>query len=235
MYDMNQDVLVQSVSVGGEKQKILIIDNLMQNPEVMVDFAANTPFLSLNRKGGNYYPGVRVPPPHEYFPSLISLIRPVLEREYGVSPLARMTKAECAISLLTFRPEELSKVQSLPHFDSINPRQFALLHYLCSARHGGTAFYRHNITGYETVSGDRLQHYQEVFLNDIEKNGAPRQEYIADSNERFTRIGSVEVNYNRLVIYPSFLFHSACVDPAVSVDQNPRTGRLTVNSFVAFA
>lgn len=234
MYEMNHDLQVQSFLVGNEQQKVLIIDNLMKNPEAMVDFAANTSF-DFDKKEGNYYPGVRVPPPREYFPALMSVIRPILQKEYGIQWHAEMTKAECAISLLTFKPEELSKLQSVPHFDSANPRQFALLHYLCDKKHGGTAFYRHNQTGYETISRERLDNYMHVFKDDLDKNGPPRQEYIRDSNERFTQIGSVDIDYNRLVIYPSYLLHSARVDPLISVDSNPRTGRLTANAFVTFA
>jgi hypothetical protein len=235
MYEMNRDIQVQSFCVGNEQQKIVIIDSLMKNPQVMVDFAANTPFLGLDKKEGNYYPGIRLPPPREYFPSLMAMISPILCQEYGIQIDAKMTKAECAISLLTYKPEELSKVQSLPHFDSANSRQFALLHYFCDKKHGGTAFYRHNLTGYETVSRERLDNYMDIFIKDIDQNGPPQKEYIVDSNERFTKIGSVDVNYNRLVIYPSFLLHSACIDSTISVDSNPRTGRLTANAFVAFA
>jgi hypothetical protein len=234
MYEMNQELHVQSFLVGNEQQKILIIDNLMKHPEAMVDFAADTSF-DLDKKEGNYYPGIRVPPPREYFPALMSVIRPILQQEYGIQWHADMTKAECAISLLTFRPEELSQFQSLPHFDSPNPRQFALLHYLCDKKHGGTAFYRHNATNFETISRERLNGFMDTYMEDLETNGPPQKEYITDSNERFTRIGSVDIDYNRLVIYPSFLLHSARVDPTISVDANPRTGRLTVNAFVAFA
>lgn len=234
MYAMNQNLSVQSVEVGNERQKVLIIDNIMINPEAMVNFAAENAGFYLHKKEGNFYPGIRLPPPEGYFDSLMEVIRPVLNAEYKISDHAKTTKAECSISLVTLKPEELSKMQSLPHFDSINTNQFALLHYLCDEKHGGTAFYRNNLTNYETVTRERFEHYTTSFVDDIKKNGPPSQEYIVDTNERFTKMASVDLKYNRLIIYRSCLLHSGLIDAAVSVDPNPRTGRLTANTFVAF-
>lgn len=234
LYAMNNDLSVQTMEVGNERQKILIIDNLMLNPQLMVDFAVEKAEFNLHKKAGNFYPGIRLLPPREYFSCMIDVIRPILNAEYNIAGDAEMTKAECSISLLTLNPEELNSIQSLPHFDSANPNQFALLHYFCSEKHGGTAFYRNNLTGYETVTRERFEHYTTSFMKDIEKNGPPKQEYIVDTNERFTKLGHVDVKYNRMIIYRSCLLHSAHVDPAVSVDTDPRTGRLTANAFVAF-
>jgi hypothetical protein len=234
LYAMNKKLIVESINLGNEGEKILIIDNLMISPELMVNFAVEEAGFYLYKKEGNFYPGIRLPPPKGYFDCLMSVIRPILNAEYEINSNAKMTKAECAVSLVTLKPEELSKMQSLPHFDSVNPDQFALLHYLCNEKHGGTAFYRSNLTGYETVTRERFEHYTTTFVEDIENNGPPKQEYFVDSNERFTKIGSVDIKYNRLIIYRSCLLHSGLIDSAISVDPDPRTGRLTANAFVAF-
>lgn len=234
LYAMNKGLVVESVSVGTEGQKILVIDNLMINPQLVIDFAVEKAGFYLYKKEGNFYPGIRLPPPKGYYDCLMDAIRPILNAEYDIAQNAKTIKAECSISLVTLKPEELSKMQSLPHFDSVNQNQFALLHYLCSEKHGGTAFYRNNLTGYETVTRERFEHYTSSFVEDIQKNGPPKQEYIVDTNERFTKIGSVNVKYNRLIIYRSCLLHSGLIDPAISVDPNPLTGRLTANAFVAF-
>ena len=234
IYAMNQQLRVQSLKVGNEQQKILIIDEVMCKPEVMVDFAVENANFYLYKKAGNFYPGIRLPPPSGYFDCLMRTIRPVLNTEYDISDGAKVTKAECSISLVTLKPNELSKMQSLPHFDSVNPNQFALLHYLCGEKHGGTAFYRNNLTGYETISRERFGHYTSSFMKDIEDNGPANLEYIVDTNERFTKISSIDVKYNRLIIYRSCLLHSGLINPAISVDPDPRSGRLTANAFVAF-
>lgn len=234
LYAMNEELVVKSIHVGNEGQKILIIDNLMSNPKNMIDFAAEKSDFYLYKKEGNFYPGVRLPPPKGYFDCLMKAIRPVINAEYEIDNDAKMTKAECSVSLVTLKPEELSKMQSLPHFDSVNQNQFALLHYLCDEKHGGTAFYRSNLTGYETVTRERFEHYTSSFVEDIKNNGPPKQEYIVDTNERFTKVGSVKIKYNRLIVYRSCLLHSGLIDSGISVDPDPRTGRLTANAFVAF-
>jgi len=40
--------------------------------------------------------------------------------------------------------------------------------------------------------------------------------------------------FNRLVVYPGSLLHTACINPACSVNADPRRGRLTVNTFYDF-
>jgi hypothetical protein len=233
LYAMNPDLQIQIHYVGQEKEKVIIIDNLMTNPNLMVDYALENAQFHYYQKQGNHYPGIRLPPPRQYFESLYNTLRPILNEEYEIAVDAER-KAECSMSLLTLKPEELSTMQSLPHFDSSNSRQFALLHYLCADHHGGTAFYRHRQTGYETVTKERFQHYTACFMEDIKLNGRPQPGYIVDTNERFEKIDTVNARFNRMVIYRSYLLHSACIDPAVSVNPDPRTGRLTANAFVVF-
>ena len=40
--------------------------------------------------------------------------------------------------------------------------------------------------------------------------------------------------FNRLVVYPGSLLHSACIHPVRSLSSDPRQGRLTVNTFYDF-
>lgn len=209
MFTMNANLVVQCLLVGHEKEKVIIIDNVMSNPQFMVDIIVEEAAFDNHIKEGNYYPGLRMPPPKGYFISLMRVIRPILKDVYNIELSAHMTKAESAISLLTVKPEELSDIQSLPHFDSINPAQFALLHYLCDEKHGGTAFYRHNITGFETITKNRFDEYMNIYFDDLDKRGSPKQEYIRQSNERFTKIGDIDIKYNRLIIYAA----ASCILP----------------------
>src|SRR5256885_8792614 len=51
--------------------------------------------------------------------------------------------------MVTTRPSDLSPAQRAPHFDSPDPRYYALLHYLRVPPGSGTAFYRQRSTGIE--------------------------------------------------------------------------------------
>ena len=50
------------------------------------------------------------------------------------------------------RPSELSLPQRAPHFDSPDPKYYALLHYVRVPKGSGTAFYRQRSTGIERVT-----------------------------------------------------------------------------------
>ncbi|MBV8125654.1 MAG: hypothetical protein JO370_16450, partial [Paucibacter sp.] len=55
------------------------------------------------------------------------------------------------------------------------------------------------------------------------------------SDEQFSCLGVMPARFNRLVVYPGSLLHSACVNPARSICGDPRQGRLTVSTFFDFA
>lgn len=233
-YMLNDKLDIQSITVGNEQQKILIVDDLLQQPNAMVDFAALKNEFVHYKGHCNFYPGIRVPAPPEYSSALMKAIHPILIREYGgISNDWEMNKAECALSLITVKPENLRKVQSTPHFDSANPYQFAVLVYLCNETHGGTAFYRHNATNCETVTHETRKSFEEIYFKELE-DSTIKKVYFTDTNERFTKIGLVNARFNRMIIYRSCLLHSPYINPNHSVDPNPRTGRLTINSFFAF-
>jgi|GEM_PF-47992 len=233
-YRFNDNLQIQSVTVGDEQQKIIIVDDVLQNPHALVDFAINKHEFEHYKGHCNFYPGIRVPAPAEYSTALMQVIRPILLNEYAdISAEWELNKAECSLSLITVKPENLRKVQATPHFDSANTYQFAILVYLCDESHGGTAFYRHNATQYETITHNNRKTFEDNYFKEIELTPIKKQ-YFTDSNERFTKIGLVDAKFNRMIIYRSCLLHSPHINPDQSVDADPRTGRLTVNSFFAF-
>jgi hypothetical protein len=48
----------------------------------------------------------------------------------------------------------------------------------------------------------------------------------------FDEIGRVEARFNRLVVYPSNLFHSGILPDDYDFNPDPRRGRLTTNIFL---
>ena len=233
-YAVNQSFKVESAFVGNERQKILTIDNFLTAPQVLVDFAAKSDNYERYSGHCNFYPGVKLPAPVDYSNNVMEAIKPVLIREYsGISSDWEMNKANCSISLITVEPDKLRKVQLMPHFDSANPYQFAILLFLCDERHGGTAFYRHNATGFETITQQTRTKFEEIYFKEIEAQPL-EQKYFTESDERFTKIGVANAKFNRLIVYRSCLLHSPYIDAKVSVNPDPLRGRLTVNSFVAF-
>lgn len=233
-YDLslNRRPAIASRRIGHEGEPVLLVDNLLNDPAAMVDYArwevAFTP--AGNPDGG--YPGIRAPAPLNYVEAVARGLMPVIREVFGLGDVA-LANAECNFSLTTMPPAELTLQQRTPHIDTVYPLQFALLHYLCSAEFGGTSFYRHRATGFETIGAAREAHYDAMRERELAM-GHPAAAYVGDSDARYERIGGVEAHFNRMAVYRSCLLHSAHVTPGVALPADPTRGRLTANIFLNF-
>lgn len=231
-FQIRESLEIQTVSIGDHKA--LIIDNFLQDPDAMTAIAASSQFDDYpgyaERKG---YPGIRAQAPTDYSYNITTFLEPLIKAHFAVPAQLDIRKSICAFSLTTMSPEELGPLQRTPHFDASSPHHMAVLLYLCDQRHGGTGFYRHNATGLQQITASTREHYLDVYYEEINARH-PAKSYFAGSDQQFTCLGMIPARYNRLVIYRGSLLHTACVNPAISVDANPRTGRLTCNTFYDF-
>lgn len=212
--------------IGQEGEPIVIIDGFHEAPEDLLLKADGLSFGQL----GPHYPGVRAPADAAYLTRRIELLQTLLSDVFGISAGADLL--ECNYSLLTTPPAELRPVQRLPHFDSTDPGRIAILHYLCGAESGGTAFYRHHSTGFETISDDRMEDYSRLLEADIARLGAPAADYVRSDTALYAQTFRVEAAFNRLIIYRGWTLHSGLIPEALPLLADPRTGRLTVNTFL---
>jgi hypothetical protein len=128
-------------------------------------------------------------------------------------------------------PDALGPLQRVPHFDHADGEGFAIIHYLSKNPGGGTAFYRHDRTGYETMTKVRLELYGPARSQDLEEFGQA-QGYQSGHGNGFTELGMVEARFNRAAIYPGNLLHSGLLPKNFAFSADPRLGRLTANIFV---
>ncbi len=225
------ELAAEVLRLGAEGQPVLVIDEVMERPAPLVAYAERQARFAASREAGNFYPGVRAPAPRGYVEGLYDALRPLMAATFGFSadtPAA----ISCALSLVTLPPARLNLAQRLPHIDTPNPRQFAVLHYLCDGSHGGTAFYRHRATGFEAIDEARSAEYLERLRGEIERDGAPPAAYIRGATPLFDQIGRVEARFNRLVVYRSQQLHAGVIERAESLSADPRLGRLTANTFI---
>jgi hypothetical protein len=223
---------IRSVAIGDHQA--LIIDNFLDNPQAMVEFAARSqfePYPKFDSKMG--YPGIRAPAPAKYSNHVRSLLDSVIRANFGVPDELELRKSICAFSLTTMPPGELGPLQRTPHFDASTPYHFAILLYLCEERHGGTGFYRHNATGLQQITAEKREQYLDVYYQEINAIH-PALRYFDHSNAHFSFLGMIPAKFNRLVVYRGSLLHTACINPSISIGTNPRSGRLTVNTFFDF-
>lgn len=217
--------------IGNEQSPLVVIDDFTgQLDEILVLAEELAPFPSAR---GNYYPGLR-----RFIESADSSANDYVERVCrdagpfmaGAFDIDEFTLVEASFSMVTTPPSELSPAQRAPHFDTTDPKYYALLHYLRVPPGSGTAFYRQRSTGIERVTEANVA----TFVTAAERAAAllPRDSgYISGSDRFFEQIAVVEAVPDRLIIYQGALLHSGLIPAGMSFSNDPREGRLTANLF----
>jgi hypothetical protein len=222
------ELRVRSLRIGREAAPLLVIDNVVAAPDELVELAASKMFSD----APSYYPGKRAKAPLSYQRFILEELRPLIDEHFGAAG-RQLRFTECNFSLVMTPRENLSYLQRLPHVDSLQNNELAMIHYLFRANHGGTAFYRHRETGYEFVDKPRQLEY--LAHVEREKTGphAPAAGYINGDTPLYEQIASEDGVFNRLLMYRRTTLHSASLDPSFVPDPNPRSGRLSINAFLA--
>ncbi len=213
--------------IGAEGEPVVVIDNFSPCPEQLVEDAAALTFSTR----GQYYPGVRAPVTPRYFEGLAAILAPVARDVFGYRN--RLEVSGALYSLAATSPGELALPQRIPHFDGVAEGMIAIIHYLTPDAMGGTSFYRHRSTGFETVNAARHRAYLDALQADFAAHGEPAPGYIAGDTPVFERIATFEPAWNRALIYRSSLLHCAAIAEDTPLSTDPAKGRLTVASFLS--
>ena len=212
--------------IGSEGQPLVIIDNFTGQPERLRAMGEAARYYP----AGVDYPGIRAPAD----PSYLDIRRELMMRVMGeVFGLSRNIQCEvAAFSVVSLAPEALSKRQRIPHHDHSDPGRVAIMHYLDGPSSGGTAFYRHKRTGFETIRPDREAAYAGALEEDAQQYGEPPVAYPCAETPGFEQIGAIEARIDRLALYRGRQLHSGIIPDARALSDDPRKGRLTVNMFL---
>ncbi len=217
---------------GAGQSPVVVIDHFSGDAERIARIAeALAPFPEVT---GEYYPGIRrVLDERDEF--AWTYVRRACEAAAqfiaGAFEVDGFDLLRGSFSMVTVQPSQLSPPQRAPHFDSTDPKYYALLHYLRVPDGSGTAFYRQRSTNIERVTQANL----DCFVKTAEAEGGRRSTdsgYINGSDAFFEQIGSVEAVPDRMIIYQGSLLHSGIIPPGMSFSPDPKDGRLTANIFV---
>ena len=211
--------------VGNEGNVVFIADDVLVNPEVLLESAVHSPFGA--PPSNSRYPGKVAPLPDAYIKLLQTELRHPMVHLYGMNTLFN-TPVYGFFGLATVPAAEFAPVQTAPHTDAVRLNSFACVHYLSHGAFGGTAFYRHKATGFELISPIRSDKYARMRreeLAQVEGQGAQAIE------SQYEEIDYVEPKFNRLVFYRAGQLHRSKLDSNAVLTDDPRTGRLTANLF----
>jgi hypothetical protein len=216
--------------IGREGEPVLSVDDVLRSPDALVDYAAEAVEFKPAWGPHGGYPGLRAPAPLNYVETLVRALDPAIQRAFGLSHV-KLARAECNFSVVVLGEHQLAPLQQIPHVDTTDPLQFALLHYLCEPEHGGTAFYRHRATAWETLTPERQPRYEALRERELAEQPAG---YIRGDTAHYEQTAAFEARPNRLIIYRSRTLHSGQIPVDAPLDPDPRKGRLTANIFLNY-
>lgn len=219
---------VKKLTIGRERAPLLVIDNLLADASGLVDLAASKVFGDV----ASYYPGIRAKAPLGYQQFVLSQLRESFAETFGLTAKALHFTA-CYFSLVTTSPERLSHLQRIPHIDSVFGNELACIHYLFTRNHGGTSFYRHRRTGFEVVTNERKIEYFDAVEAERVGPDSPAAGYIDQSTALYEKLHGEEGVFNRMLVYRRNSLHSGAIASGSAIDPSPRTGRLSINGFIA--
>ena len=222
------DQVVRRLTIGREQAPLLVIDNVVANADDLLELAAG----KILSDDTTYFPGVRAKAPLSYQRFILEQFHGLFVEYFGLTGVTLRFTA-CHFSLVTTPPERLKHLQRIPHVDSAAGNELAFVHYLFKNDLGGTAFYRHRSTGFEVVDYSRKLHYfEEVERENNGPNKAP-PEYINGDTPLYEQVGRQDGVFNRMLVYRRNSLHSASLRRDFVADANPRTGRISINGFLA--
>ena len=233
MFKVNPHCVVSKVNIKGDSNFFYVVDDFLIDPQDVIAFAKQTAYFDPVGTDQTFYPGVRDKMPAPYGRNLVEWFKPIVSELYFSSAEVKSYSPLCKLSLVTLKPDELNDQQKIPHIDSASENEFAFVHYLCDATHGGTSLYRYKPTGAVKISTSAAQLTHEMCQA---AKATPEEHggYLNGDTSLFERVAQVEAKFNRLVFYKSNLLHCADINSGHSYNKSVETGRLSVASFLYF-
>ena len=224
-FALHPDITVRLRRIGNEAQPLMVVDNVLADPDAMIDAAKRTAFYVPTH---TKYPGLNAPLPEGYYQTVVTALRGPIEAAFGL-PRDTWVKFFGFFARATIPAEEAEPIQKIPHHDTVDPGRLAMVHYLCRGDFGGTGFFRHKSTGFESVDAGRQAAYVAAAKPELE--AAVPTDYADAGMASYELAGEAEMVFNRLIIYRTHVLHSGLLNRA-PLSADSATGRLTANGFI---
>lgn len=223
---INPAAKIQACRLGAEQFPLIVIDDLIAQPETLVETAAQEDWAPPK---GTFYPGINAKLPYDYVEIVHNSLRPLIARTFGI-PLDIRVSVRGFFALTTLPFDQFGPIQRVPHFDNTFHDHLALVHYLAPNQTGGTGFFRHIKTGWESISHQRHDPYVHMMTEWMRHHSHELKTYAGPETPGYEMYFRVPFKFNRALIYPSNVLHCALYDGTNQSD-DPLNGRLTANTF----
>ena len=227
------DIQIEEI---GDGYSYVLIDDFLQNPEELVQFAFDNAAQFSVPEGS--YPGLLFDVDDQAVPNLRRFIRSEMGRQFAF--MKGDAKMSTFLSMVTAQPSELSNLQRLCHSDpqtDVGRQNFAAIVYLFDDEAlGGTGFYRwkeqkliEEATALEQQNPEKAL----TFLREHFETYRQPACYMTESSEIAERLHTIPARFNRFVFYSGNLPHSASIAKPELLSNDFRSGRLTLNCFAS--
>lgn len=227
---LGSGIKVQFRQIGVERQPLLVVDSVLDDPEAMIEAARSAAFYQPPHTN---YPGLNAPLPESYYRTVVTALRGPIEAAFGLSREVYV-KYFGFFGPATTGALDAAPVQKIPHHDGPDPGRLAMVHYLCREPFAGTGFFRHRATGYESVDATRQAAYvaaAQAELAELAEADDASTVYAGRDMSNYEMIGEAELVFNRLIVYRNHVLHSALLGLGAG-GADPLKGRLTANGFI---
>ncbi len=211
--------------IGREEQPLVIIDQYSGMAARLHKAGCNSQF----QQAGAFYPGLRAAARPDLIELRRDMITTILEQVFGLRQ--EIVLEMLAYALVTAARGSLSAAQSIPHYDHAGQNVVAGMFYMLGEGSGGTAFYRHRRTGFETITALREAEYRSAVEGELQQSGWQAGDYHYGDTDHYELLDEVEARPDRLILYRGNLLHSGVIPGSANLSCDPSTGRLTMNMF----
>jgi len=216
--------------LGNGDWPLVVIDDFYEAPQSLLGQAGDISNFSSYEH--DYYPGIKQAINDEQYANNFERYQAALSDIFGECH----TLQETTYAIANTAPDALLPIQRVPHYDTADTSQLALVHYLCGPSCGGTAFYQHRSTALECISSQNERMFQQALGREATTHGLPPAKYASGSTDLFKQVGIVEAKFNRAIVYPASLLHSGVINWAHLSEQDSETPlrhrRLTITARV---
>ncbi len=216
-----------------EDQYCVIVDDFLQDPHGLVDFAAE--HASEFSVPDSSYPGQQFVVNKDAMKDIYRFIRFHMTKHFPF--LKGSMNLYTNLSMATTHPSKLSNMQRICHTDVPSPGRmiYAGLVYLFENEDlGGTDFYRyHDVELVKKAVAMQREGPDKglTFLQEHFPTYRKPARYMTESNEIAELICSFPARFNRLLFYSGQIPHSGAITAPELLSRDIRKGRLTLNVF----